>query len=246
MAKPSSGGIARWLRQSPSGRAVGSRIGAGYIQLVTRTTRWQVEGKAIFDRLVAEEHGGIIATIWHGRLFMSPTYAPVDRRHVIAMISNNHDGQLIADVVARWGVTAVRGSTYDRAKSREKGGAEAYAGAMQGLREGAVVAISPDGPRGPRMRCQKGAAQLALTTGSPVIPIGFSTRRGTLLRNWDRFWVPAPFGRGAIVYGEVLRPGEGPAEAFHLAVETALTAATDRADDLCSRPRVAPGPPIEG
>ncbi|MEM7507181.1 MAG: lysophospholipid acyltransferase family protein [Pseudomonadota bacterium] len=243
-------GIARWLRHSPRGRAIASRLGAAYIRLVTRTTRWQVEGKEVFDALVADEPGGVIATIWHGRLFMSPTYAPVDRRKVIAMISNNNDGELIADIVGHFGVHAVRGSTYDRAKRRDKGGMDAYHGALEGLTaERAVVAITPDGPRGPRMRAQAGAAQLASVAECPVIPIAFSVSRGKILKSWDRFLVPRPFGHGAIVYGRVLRPPaaeEPEAQAgFRQAVEDALTEATNRADTLCAQPLVAPGPPIE-
>lgn len=243
-------GIARWLRQSPSGRAIASRLGAGYIRLVTRTTRWQVHGKEAFDAFLSAEPGGVIATIWHGRLFMSPTYAPVDRRKVIAMISNNHDGELIADIVGHFGVYAVRGSTYDRAKSRYKGGIEAYQGALEGLvQERALVAITPDGPRGPRMRAQTGAAQLAMAASCPVIPVAFSVRKGKILKNWDRFLVPRPFGSGAIIYGEVLRPpaadAPGALAAFRQAVEDALTEATNRADALCGRAPVEPGPPIE-
>ncbi|MEL6476225.1 MAG: lysophospholipid acyltransferase family protein [Pseudomonadota bacterium] len=237
------GGIARWLRASPTGRALASRLCAAYIRLVTRTTRWHVEGKDAFDAMEAAEKNGIVAAIWHGRLFMSPTYAPVDRRRTIAMISNNHDGELIAAIVRRFDVDAVRGSTYDRAKRRDKGGIDAYHGALDGLQQGALVAITPDGPRGPRMRAQTGAAQLSLETGAPVIPVAFSVRWGRVLRSWDRFLLPLPFGRGAIVYGEVLRP-EGPVEAFRARLEQVLTETTNRADSLCRRPAVPPGPPL--
>ncbi|MEM0921936.1 MAG: lysophospholipid acyltransferase family protein [Pseudomonadota bacterium] len=234
-------GIARWLRGSAWGRALSSRLGAGYIRLVTRTTRWHVEGKDVFDATEAEETGGVIAVIWHGRLFMSPTYAPVDRRRTIAMISNNRDGELIAAIVGRFDVDAVRGSTYDRAKRRDKGGLEAYHGAIAGLREGALVAITPDGPRGPRMRAQVGAAQLAVETASPVIPIAFSVRWGRLLGSWDRFLLPLPFGRGAIVYGPVLRPSGQGVETVRREMEQSLTETTNRADALCNRPAVVPG-----
>ena len=241
-------GFARWLRQSSVGRGIASRLGAAYIRLVTRSTAWEIQGKETFDDLVATEPGGIIAVIWHGRLFMSPTWAPVDRRPTFAMISLNNDGQVIADIVGRFGIDTVRGSTYDRAKRRDKGGAQAYQAALKSLEQRGVVAMTPDGPRGPRMRAQAGAAQLAISTGCPVIPIAFSARRGRLLRSWDRFLVPWPFGRGVQIYGPVMRPpGPGAADhdAFTRAIEAALTEVTDRADQLCHRPRVAPGPPIK-
>ncbi len=237
------GGLLARLRRSSLARAALARLGAGYIWLVRATTRWEIHGKAEFDAEVAR--GGVVAAIWHGRLFLSPTWAPPGRE-TLAVISNNADGALIAAVVARWGVTAIRGSTYDKAKRRDKGGAEVTRAALDGLGRGAVVAITPDGPRGPRMRAQAGVARLAIATGAPVVPIAFSVRRGWLARSWDRFFVPWPFGRGAQVYGAPLRPpaeGDAVAEARFLAeIEAALTVATDRADALCGRAPVPPAP----
>lgn len=239
--------LGRWLRHSATGQWLGARLGAGYIRLVTATTRWTVEGAENLEAVLARDTG-IIAAIWHGRLFMSATFAPRGRR-TVAMISNNRDGDLIAGVVARFGVFAVRGSTYDREKQRDKGGAEAFHGAHEELvARSAVVAITPDGPRGPRMRAQAGVAALAAATGCPVLPVTFSTGRGRVLRSWDRFLVPWPFGRGVIIYGEPLEPPEARDDAavaaFRARIEADLTAISDRADDLCARARVAPGAPI--
>ncbi|MEM9043199.1 MAG: lysophospholipid acyltransferase family protein [Pseudomonadota bacterium] len=242
--------IAQWLRQSPVGRAIASLTAANYIRLVTWTTRWDVHGWDRIDAFIDAEDRGIIAAFWHGRLFMAATYAPVERRKSIAVISNNSDGQLICDIVAYWGVVSVRGSTYDRQKQRGKGGAKAYRFARRGLEEDkAVLGITPDGPRGPRMRAQVGTAQLAIDTQCSIIPVAFSVKRGTFLRNWDRFLVPSPFNRGAIVYGVPMRPPVDPTpeeeRIFHFEVEGALNEVTNRADDLCGRDRIQPGPPIE-
>ena len=77
------------------------------------------------------------------------------------MISNNRDGDLIAALVRRFGALAVRGSTYDREKAQDKGGKEAFAAALEELQtRRAIIGITPDGPRGPRMRAQKGAILL--------------------------------------------------------------------------------------
>jgi hypothetical protein len=240
-------GLLRWLRQARRGRAIAARLGAGYIRLVAATTRWQVEGREHYDRCLATGEG-LIAASWHGRLFLSPTYVP-EGRHTVAMISNNRDGDVIAAIVARWGVETVRGSTADRRKGRDKGGSEAFAGAERALRAGALVAITPDGPRGPRMRAQPGAARLSILTGCPVVPVAFSARPAMLLGSWDRFLLPLPFGRGAVVYGAPLHPpGEGMAalEPYRRAIEEALTAVADRADALAGRAPVAPAPAVDG
>ncbi|MBY8974191.1 lysophospholipid acyltransferase family protein [Rhodobacteraceae bacterium NNCM2] len=239
--------LARWLRHSPTGRGLSSRVAAFYIRLVAATTRWEYHGRAAYEALIDSAPGGLIASSWHGRLFMAPTYAYPKRRRAVAMISNNADGELIAAIVSRFGVTAVRGSTYDKVKERDKGGAEAFQGAMHEItRNRALVAITPDGPRGPRMRAQGGAVQLAIATGTPIVPIGFSVTRGKLLRSWDRFLLPFPFSRGVVIYGEPLYPPErgGSEAAMQQAYEAALNDLQNRADDLCQRPRVEPGPPL--
>ncbi|MEO1533150.1 MAG: lysophospholipid acyltransferase family protein [Pseudomonadota bacterium] len=234
--------LGRWLRQSRAGKAAAIRLGAGYIWLVTRTTRWEVRGRPHFDQILAPGTG-VIAVMWHGRLFMSPTYAPLPRR-TVAMISRAGDGDVITGIVGRWGVETVRGSTYDKRKGQEKGGAQAFEGAERALREGAVIAITPDGPRGPRMRAQAGAAELSARTGAPVIGVAFSCSRGRILRSWDRFLLPLPFGRGVILWSEPLAPppkgDAAAAEAHRVAIEAMLTELTDAADNATGRPTVPP------
>jgi hypothetical protein len=85
---------------------------------------------------------------------------------------------------------------------------------------------------------------LAASTGVPVVAIGFSVRWGVHLSNWDRFLLPLPFGRGAVVYSEPrLPPAEQSPQAleqFRRALEADLNDVTNRADDICGRARVAP------
>jgi lysophospholipid acyltransferase (LPLAT)-like uncharacterized protein len=239
--------LGRWLRQSGTGRAVGATLGAFYIRLIRRTTRWRFEGREAYDRLVAGG-AGVIIVMWHGRLFMAP-YCVDPRRRFVAMISDNRDGDLITALFNRFGIDAVRGSTYDREKRRDKGGRRAYATALRELRKrGAVVGITPDGPRGPRMRAQPGAAVLSIATGAVIQPVTYSTAVGRALGSWDRFLLPWPFGRGAMIWGDPLRPpsGDDPetVERYRGEIEAALTAITRRADELCGRPPVLPDPPV--
>jgi len=236
------------LSQAIPGSRTAAVLISGYIWLVARTTRWTVIGREGWDRLVARPEG-FVCIAWHGRLFMSPTYAPPGRR-AVAMISTSRDGDLIAAIVRRWGVAAVRGSSHNRAKRKAKGGVKAYVEAGRELSEnGALIAITPDGPRGPRMRAQDGAARLALSQGVPVIAVGFSVRWGRHLASWDRFLMPLPFGRGAIVYAAPrLPPADQDPQAlarFRAALEGDLNEVTNRADDLCGRPHVLPAGGVE-
>jgi hypothetical protein len=211
---------------------------ACYVRLVHRTTRWTVAGDPR-GRAALGGPGGAVAVTWHGRMFLAPTYAPPGKRSV-AMVSRSRDGDMFAAILRHWRIVTVRGSSHDRVKRRAKGGAEAFAAALGELTHNqAVIGITPDGPRGPRRQAQLGAARLASAARVPVIAIAFSVRWGRFLKSWDRFLLPFPFGRGAIVYGTPRQPPEetGPRAAarFNALIEADLNAVTRQADALCGR-----------
>lgn len=222
---------------SPTGERLLSWLGATYIRAVRLFVSWEVVGTEHMERAVSG--GPVIAVFWHGRLLLIPTLLPPDRQ-AVAMISKARDGDTITAIVGRFGIETARGSTYDRRKGEDKGGAEAFAYAERALEKGWIVGLTPDGPTGPRMRAHRGAAMLAIASGAPVLPISFSTARGIHLRSWDRFLVSWPFGRGAVIYGELMTPDGRDVETFRMAIETALTAIQDQADALTGRTPVKP------
>lgn len=245
MARGPLNRLGRWLRGSRLGRASAIRLGAGYIRLCWITTRWKVEGEAS-ARALLDGGAPIVAPLWHGRLFFAVCCAPPGRR-IVGVISNNRDGDLIAGILGRFGVDAVRGSSADpRKREKDKGGGRAFAGGLAALRDGAILVLTPDGPRGPRMRAQPGVAALALAAGATVAPIAISTRNGKFARSWDRFLIPRPFDRGAVLYGAPIPPPTGSdaesLDAHRLRIETALNDLTRRADEMVGRAPIEPEP----
>lgn len=98
---------------------------------------------------------------------------------------------------------------------------------------GEHVAITPDGPRGPRRVAAPGVARLAALSGALVLPFAAQTSRRRVLRTWDRMVLPLPFGRGAVVcLPAITVPQEG-WEASVPVITEALNAAAARADELC-------------
>jgi len=217
-------------------------LGAGYVGLVRRTVRWEWVGAEQIDRMIVQGDGGIVA-FWHGRIAMMLPVIAKSTRPVHVVISNNRDGEIVTRVLGRFGGTPLRGSTRDPRKKQDKGGAAALRTAVQKLDAGEVVALTPDGPRGPRMRAQAGAAVMSAMTGRPVLPFAWATRRARVLRSWDRFLVPWPFDRGIYVVGDPILPqgtDEQAIEAHRLAIETALNEITRRVDLHLGRDPVEP------
>lgn len=173
----------------------------------------------------------LIYAVWHGRILIVPWLnARLRRREgaraVRVLASRSRDGRLMADFARRFGLEVVRGST-------SRGGAEALRELARAVRAGEDVAVVPDGPRGPARRLQAGIVALAAATGAPIVPVGVAARPARRLGSWDRFMVPWPFARCAVVFGSVLEVKRGAdREAARARVEQALDDATDAADAL--------------
>ena len=126
-----------------------------------------------------------IYTSWHETL-LAPTYVYA-RPDTTVLIGQHADGEMLTQVIRRFGVQVVRGST-------TRGGAVAL---LRLLRDGATrhFALTPDGPRGPRRVYQLGSIYLASRTGVPIVAVGFGFGKAWRARSWDRFAVPKPFSR---------------------------------------------------
>lgn len=234
-----------WKRtlDSDAGLAVLAVLFSGYIRLICRTTRWTVIGGELPGRYW-EAGRPIIGCFWHGRMlpmrFSWPRHVPI---HIL--ISAHRDGRLIARVMHRLGVGTVIGST-------SRGGAAAIIGMRNRLTEGISIGITPDGPRGPRMRVAPGVIQLAAIARAPIVPASFSTTRCKIFNSWDRFVLALPFGRGVYIFGEPLevpeRPDAATVEAYRLELERRLNDITAEADRRCGQAIVEPAaeeaPPV--
>ena len=145
--------------------------------------------------------GPVIYCLWHNRLALSMcVWRNHVRRHLpgqglAALISASRDGALLAAVLEQYGVQPVRGSSSRR-------GAQALLELTSWLERGYNLAITPDGPRGPRYIVQSGVAALGHVMGAPVVPVSYRASRKLTLRGWDQFQIPLPFARCEIILGK--------------------------------------------
>lgn len=212
-------------------------VGALYIRLVCNTNRWEVV-RGDIPQAFWRDGKPFILCFWHGRLLMMPHSWERDRQ-IHMLISQHRDGKLIANTVRHFGIKWLAGSS-------SKGGAQALRTMLKAIKSGEWVGITPDGPRGPRMRASEGIINVARLAGVPIIPATFSTSGGAVLNTWDRFLVARPFGRGVIVWGDPIEVDRhAPPDALEDArrrVEEGLNAITEEADRLTGRTPVKPAP----
>lgn len=208
-----------------------------YLRFVYLTTRWEIVGHEGMHERALKGTPQIFA-FWHGRLALMPEYRPrVNQTHV--MISRHNDGEWIATIMRCFGLGLVRGSAKRKGSTKERGGRAALVGAIAMLKKGDNMAITPDGPRGPRQRVSGHIVEIAKRGGAVIVPMSYSTSRGRLLGSWDRFLLPYPFGRGYFEAGAAIAvPKEADAEMLARIkqdVEDALNALTARADTKVGR-----------
>ncbi len=173
----------------------------------------------------------VIIAFWHQRLLLMP-FLPHSGR-VGMMISRHRDGEFIARAVKFFGIESVRGST-------TRGGLAALRAMVRFYRTGANLAITPDGPQGPRHIVQMGTVELARQTGAPILPVTYSASRKKVFGSWDRFILPLPFCRAVYLWGEPLwvprETGKKELEEKRLLLEDRLRGITEEADGLFRKP----------
>ena len=142
-------------------------LGAVLIRALGGTLRPQTLHE---DRIKAFWKAGrpVIIAFWHGRQIMMPLCYGGSR--IFILISEHRDGELIHRIVRRFGFGTVRGST-------TRGGTRALRQMIRLGRSGADLAVTPDGPKGPRCVAQAGVVELAKLTGLPIVPLTFSASK---------------------------------------------------------------------
>ena len=180
---------------------IATRIGSVLVRALAATWRYRAAGEE-HVRALREMRRPFVFVLWHSRIL------PLLYRHrgedVVMLISRHRDGGYLADLGARWGYRSVRGST-------QRGGEVGLLGIVRALEGGAVVAITPDGPRGPAERVQPGAIAAAQHAGVPIVAVGARVASAWYLGSWDRMCIPKPFTRIDVTYAPPIEiaPGKG-------------------------------------
>ena len=190
------------------------------IRLLIKTLRLRVVGESRFKN--ERNSGNVIYAFWHNRLLLLIYTHRNQGIHV--MVSHSRDGEIISQTIQRFGFRTVRGSS-------SRGGSSALLQLAKELASGADVAITPDGPQGPRYHVQMGIIHLAERSGCPIIPLVYSASKKWVLKSWDGFLIPCPFARAILIYGSPLEVSQGSnLEDKRLELEQELREITTEAD----------------
>lgn len=160
------------------------------ITLLCKSLKIKKHNFDVIENLNSKNQNYVLA-FWHGTMLL-PWYlhgAPA----FAALTSKSKDGDILAKILSKWKYTVVRGSS-------SKGSDEALENMINLAKNNYSIAITPDGPRGPRHEFKAGAVITAKKTGIPLVMAGVGFKRKKILANWDKFEIPYFFTTAKIVY----------------------------------------------
>ncbi len=201
-------------------------LGAGVLVLWRRTLALRLRNPTPDMNPLDPQHEGFIFAAWHESILGFAFFGLPYLRKCLVMISKHRDGEYISQIVEKLGAQTVRGST-------TRGGRAGLLEMMHADRH-MSLAITPDGPKGPRRHFQPGAIFLASQTGLPLVPLGFGFTNAWRARSWDRFAVPMPYSCITCVAGMPIhlphRLKNEDLENWRLRVEDSLLNCTHQAE----------------
>lgn len=131
-----------------------------------------------------------ILCMWHGDLLSQIfNYHHFRKGWAIkALISENRDGEMIAKIAKLFNCGSIRGSS-------SKGAAKVLINTLKELKSGIDVAITPDGPRGPRYSIADGVVIISQKSGKNIRCFNATPSKYWQFKSWDKFVLPKPFGK---------------------------------------------------
>lgn len=214
-------------------------LAAGYLRLVWWTNRFSYHPENYYESITPQMP--IIVALWHGQMFMTLFARGHYRAKVL--VSRHGDGEIVAGVARRLDIGTVRGSGDHGNEFRRKGGVSAFKEMLRTLADAYNMVLTADVPKKAGI-AGLGIIMLARESGRPIAPFASATSRFWRFANWDRTTLNLPFGRGAMVLGDLIYvPREADAatmETLRLKLESAINEATARAYAAIGRPDANP------
>lgn len=187
---------------------------------VSRTVRRVLVNWHVIEVLERRGEHAVLG-VWHNNILFFIDF--LGKLWIATMISKSRDGDKITQIARPFGIRPVRGSTSRDALT-------AIRASVRVLRE-RHLAITPDGPRGPRYVVQAGIVGVAQLSGAPVVPIAWTASRYWEFGTWDRIKLPKPFATVYVFVGDPIRVArDADVEATRAEIERAMRDLVRHAD----------------
>lgn len=183
--------------------------GRALIRLIMCTCRVRYHGLEAFKKAAQEP---CILALWHNHLSIAADILTrATSFKYAAFISKSRDAEILAALADSYPQgRAIRVPHNARHIALNK--------AIQSIKEGEILVLTPDGPRGPRHSVKPGILMAAKESQAWLIPFFWKANRYWEFKTWDRMQLPKPFATIDITFGSPL-PSDTSAEALASALE---------------------------
>lgn len=217
------------LRHWDRALAVPGFLISAYLKFVYKSSRWDFIGQEQAGNYIINTP--VIACFWHNRVAMIPFMWIWHNKKIVALISSSPIGKILSKAFKRLSIDSIGGSS-------SRNPVASYLELLTEIKKKNVVAIIPDGPRGPSMIAKMGFIHLASKSGAAIIPLTYAISRYKQIPTWDKTQIPLPFSRGVFLYGDPIHVplcDEAELEIHRLEFEKKLTALQNSADNLLKK-----------
>ena len=167
-------------------------LGRWILSLIYKTNRWDVRGEKNYKSEL-DKKKSVIISVWHGNLLIPFMNLAKNNYHGLA--GTNQDAEIIAKIGLKLGWELLRGSSSDK-------GPEIFSKIVSLLdNPPCLVAMTPDGPRGPERIPKPGIIRAAQKTGATIIPVASCSTKNWQFVNWHTFFLEKPFGKIFLEFG---------------------------------------------
>ena len=163
----------------------------GYIVLtiIYKTNKFEVIGLQHFKD-AQKQNRPIMLCVWHGRMLYPIFYVAKNKIKTWAIASPHQDGYIMAQILKKWNVSIIEGSSNKKSKNVIDQIQEIFKNDKQ-----AIIAITNDGPKGPKHIAKENSLKLAKEYNAQIITITGDSTKKWIFKTWDKFYLPKPFGK---------------------------------------------------
>lgn len=176
-----------------------SFIIASYMRFVYHSSKKYYENLDYLLDPIAKKQA-IIISCWHNSIMLMPLLMykinKIKNRCELNSLSSKHgDGRIVGNVMERFDFVNIAGSSNISNKKNRGISISDLKKIIKNLKKGHSLAITPDGPRGPRYKINSQLVNMAKMSGAKILPSACYISKSIRLNSWDHFILPLPFSK---------------------------------------------------
>ena len=164
-------------------------LGYFVLSLIYKTCRFEIHGQEYFEK-IKKNKKPIMLCVWHGRMLYPIFYVIKQKIKLWTIASPYKDGEIISQILKKWDFKIIKGSSNRNSKK-----------VLQKMNQifqsdpNAIIAITNDGPKGPRHVAKTGSLEIAQQYDAQIITITGDSNKKWIFNSWDKFYLPKPFSK---------------------------------------------------